>query len=272
MMPFVRIHYFEQSKYVLGLGGLESYFNRLEEITKLKEELIQLESYEYDAEIGHFIPVDSIETNTSDDKYVANITENSSNVLSTTSIATITSKELIMNERNSNTEVEKVTEIIPSEYQTQPTTENSSSLEKNFEDNETEANQERNYSASEQTTDTPDYSTDSFNSFTSLISNTLSSNLTLVDNSSEALTANGTDKIISSEVVIDSPRHKKTLSNSDSLPRESETLPTLPRVSHIMLSKNQMNPLRVVPQDDIELVQALPLVAASFDSVTGRLS
>ncbi len=239
---------------MLGLGGLESYFHKLQEITKLKEELIQLESYE---EHGNFIPV-STETDIVDNNNYLTITESPESPRSPNTIEQIRD--------DPNTEVENLFEVITTTPEIVVTTENRALHSENFEENFTDVSQERNYFATDITTNTSDH-TDSTLSTINLISSTLNSTQAVAVTSSEAPETKETVKINLFESVIDKPRHKKTLSN---LPLETETLLTPPLEVHSILPKNQGKPLKIIPRDDNEVAQALPFVAAAMEFESGK--
>ncbi len=241
---------------MLGLGGLESYFHKLQEITKLKEELIQLESYE---EHGNFIPV-STETDIVDNDNHLTITESPENIMFQSS----TNTEQIRDEPN--TKVENLLEVITTAPETVATTENRALYSENFEENFTAVSQERNYFSTDRTTNTSAY-TDSIHSSINLISSTLNSSRAVAVTSSEAPETKEIVKMNLFESVIDKPRHKKTLSN---LPMETETLRTPPIEVHSILPKNQGKPLKTIPPDDNEFAQALPLVAAAMEFESGK--
>jgi hypothetical protein len=241
---------------LLGLGGLESYFHKLQEITKLKEELIQLESYE---EHGNFIPV-STETDIVDNDNHLTITESPENIMFQSS----TNTEQIRDEPN--TKVENLLEVITTAPETVATTENRALYSENFEENFTAVSQERNYFSTDRTTNTSAY-TDSIHSSINLISSTLNSSRAVAVTSSEAPETKEIVKMNLFESVIDKPRHKKTLSN---LPMETETLRTPPIEVHSILPKNQGKPLKTIPPDDNEFAQALPLVAAAMEFESGK--
>ncbi len=245
---------------MLGLGGLESYFHKLQEITKLKEELIQLESYE---EHGNFIPV-STETDIVDNNNHLTITESPENIMFSSSPNTIVRTEQIRDEPN--TKVENLFEFITTAPEIVATTENRALHSENFEDNFKAVSRERNYFATDRTTNTSDY-TDSIHSSIDLISSTLNSSQAVAVTSSEAPETKETVKMNLFESVIDKPRHKKTLSN---LPMETETLLTPPLEVHSILSKNQGKPLKIIPRDESEFAQALPLVAAAMEFESGK--
>jgi hypothetical protein len=250
----------KETYFLLGLGGLESYFHKLQEITKLKEELIQLESYE---EHGNFIPV-STETDIVDNNNHLTIAESPENIMFPSSPNTIVRTEEIRDVPN--TEGENLFEVITTAPEIVVTTENRALHSENFEDNFTAVSQERNYFATDRTTNTSDH-TDSIHSSINFISSTLNSTQAVAVTSSEAPEIKETVKMNLLESVIDKPRHKKTLSN---LPMETETLLTPPLEIHSILSKNQGKPLKIVHRDDNEFAQALPLVAAAMELETGK--
>ncbi len=249
---------------MLGLGGLESYFHKLQEITKLKEELIQLESYE---EPGNFIPV-STETDIVDHNNHLTITESPGNIMLPSSPKTIVRTEQIRDEPSS--EVENLFEVITTTPEKiVATTENRALHFENVEDNLKAVSQERYYFATDRTTNASDY-TDSIHSSNNLIFSTLKSTQAVAITSSEAPEANDgneTVKMNPLESVIDKPRHKKTLSN---LPMETKSLPTPPLEVPSILSKNQGKPLKIMPGEDNEFAQALPLVAAAMEFESGK--
>jgi hypothetical protein len=241
-----------ETYFLLGLGGLESYFHKLQEITKLKEELIQLESYE---EHGNFIPV-STETDIVDANNHLTITESPDNIMFPSSTTT----EQIRDEPN--TEVENLLEVITTAPETVATTENRALHSENFEDNFTAVSQERNYFSTDRNTNTSDY-TDSIHSSINLISSTLNSSQAVTVTSSEAPETKEKVKMNLFESVIDKPRRKKTLSD---LPMETETLLT----PAMEVPKNQGKTLKIIPRDKNEFAQALPLVAAAIEFESGK--
>ncbi len=80
----------------------------------------------------------------------------------------------------------------------------------------------------------------------------------------------GETTVNNTDLADDKPRRKKYLADKDSLIEKYETLEVLHKDTHIILSKNSGTPLRIIPKENIEVAQALPLVGAAPDSSTGE--